>query len=180
MAALCYVPYLSVGWGVLGFLSTGYLNEEQFASGDGVWPLAAWRAVAGAMRHDVEVYFAGVTLMLVVMAVLAARHTARPIESSLADVKRMLLAALWLLSPNYPWYFLVVVPFLALSGGATAWAATVGALLLQEEAGWGDFVPLLVRKSILYTAVLLACAYTVWGMLRTARRDRAMRGRRST
>src|SRR5260370_12791819 len=26
--ALCYLPYLSVGWGVLGFLTQGYLTEE--------------------------------------------------------------------------------------------------------------------------------------------------------
>src|SRR5206468_11387602 len=115
--------------------------------GDGVWPLAAWRTAAGPMPHDVAVYFAGVVLTLGVMAMMVAHRTPRPMESSLADIKRLLLAALLLLSPNYPWYFLAVVPFLALIGGATAWAATVGALLLQEEAGWGDFVPLLVRKS---------------------------------
>ena len=25
---LCYLPYLSVGWGVFGFLTKGYLTEE--------------------------------------------------------------------------------------------------------------------------------------------------------
>jgi alpha-1,6-mannosyltransferase len=57
------------------------------------------------------------------------------------------------------------VPFVALSGGAPAWAATIGALLLQEEAGWGEFVPLLVRKSVLYAAVLLACGYSIWRIM---------------
>ena len=32
--ALAYVPYLSVGWGVFGFVS-GYMQEEGFASGNG-------------------------------------------------------------------------------------------------------------------------------------------------
>jgi alpha-1,6-mannosyltransferase len=53
----------------------------------------------------------------------------------------------------------------ALSGGAPAWAATIGALLLQEEAGWGELVPLLVRKSVLYAAVLLACGYSIWRIM---------------
>lgn len=39
--ALCYAPYLSVGTGVLGFLTTGYLQEESLASGDAVWPPGA-------------------------------------------------------------------------------------------------------------------------------------------
>ena len=47
--ALCYLPYLSVGSGVFGFLTTGYLKEEGLVSGarSGRWRLwryAVWRA----------------------------------------------------------------------------------------------------------------------------------------
>jgi hypothetical protein len=168
---ICYLPYASVGSGVFGFLATGYLNEEGLSSGDYVWPLALWRAIAG-VTPDVHIYFAGAALILGAMAMITALRPARSIESSIADIKRMLLVALLLLSPNYPWYFLVVVPFVALSGGAPAWAATIGALLLQEEAGWGEFVPLLARKSVLYAAVLLACGYSIWRMMSGTRRDR--------
>jgi alpha-1,6-mannosyltransferase len=162
---LCYLPYASVGSGVFGFLAAGYLNEEGLSTGDYVWPLALWRAIAGVRGPDVEIYFAGAALILGAMAMITALRPARSIESSIADIKRMLLVALLLLSPNYPWYFLAVVPFVALSGGAPAWAATIGALLLQEEAGWGEFVPLLVRKSVLYAAVLLACGYSIWRIM---------------
>jgi hypothetical protein len=124
------------------------------------------------MRHDVGAYFIGVALALVALAMIAMRRSPRSIQSSLTDIKRMLLAALLLLSPNYPWYFLVLVPFAALTDGAPAWAATIGALLLQEEADWDVFVPLLVRKSLLYAAVLVACGYSLWQVWMGAHRDR--------
>src|SRR4029079_8578162 len=43
VVALCYLPYLSVGWGVLGFLTKGYLTEEGIVGGNDLWPLSLWR-----------------------------------------------------------------------------------------------------------------------------------------
>jgi alpha-1,6-mannosyltransferase len=160
--ALCYAPYLSVGVGVFGFLTTGYLTEERFASGDGVWPLAVWRSIFGIQGGDVILYFGVAGLIVGSMALVAVRRPLASIELSVSHVVRLLLAFLFLLSPNYPWYFLVVTPFLALYGGAPAWTASIGALLLQEEAGWDFHIPLMVRKSVLYAAFLLACVYSVW------------------
>ncbi len=167
VVALCYLPYLSVGAGVFGFLTSGYLNEEQFISGDRVFPLVLWRMVFGTMRGDAVVYFAGVALVLAILSLRAAHREPRSIESSLGDITRLLLAFLFLLSPNYPWYFLAVTPFLALVGGAPVWAATIGALLLQDEVGWDFDVPWLIRKSLLYAVFLMACTYSafqVWRM----------------
>ena len=42
------------------------------------------------------------------------------------------MAGLFFLSPNYAWYFLAVVPFIALGGGAPAWAMTLAATLLYR------------------------------------------------
>src|SRR5262249_40864484 len=101
------------------------------------------------------------------------RRVPRSIELSVADINRLLLVFLFFLSPNYPWYFLAVTPFVALYGGAPAWAASIGALLLQEEVDWDFYVPLLVRKSVLYGAFLLACAHSIWvrRSKRTAERE---------
>ncbi|MPZ55829.1 MAG: DUF2029 domain-containing protein [Rhizobiales bacterium] len=159
---LCYVPYLSVGAGVLGFLSTGYLSEENIVSGETIWPLAAWRTVFGTVPGDVAAYWSVALLVIGGMSLMAARQEPRSMELALADINKLLLAALVLISPNYPWYFLVVTPFLALCGGAPVWTASIGALLLQEEAGWGEHVPILIRKSILYGAFALACTVTIW------------------
>jgi hypothetical protein len=158
----CYLPYMSVGAGVLGFLTGGYLSEEGLASGHLIWPLAAWRAIAGVRPHDVGIYLAVAALALGALAVVAIRRNDRSVESRLADVRTMLIAGLLLLSPNHPWYFLAIVPFVALTGGGAAWAATIGALLLQEEVDWDTYVPLLLRKSLLYAAVLAAFGYAAW------------------
>ena len=49
--ALCYLPYLSVGSGVFGFLTKGYLTEEGIISGDDLWLLSIWRLVFGAHQR---------------------------------------------------------------------------------------------------------------------------------
>jgi alpha-1,6-mannosyltransferase len=160
--ALCYAPYLSVGAGVFGFLTTGYLNDQGFAHGETVWPLAAWRSIFGIQAGDVIFYFGVAALIVGSMGLIAAHRALHSIELSISDVNRLLLAFLFLMSPNYPWYFLAVTPFVALYGGAPVWTASIGALLLQEEVYWDFHVPLLARKSVLYGAFLLACAYSVW------------------
>lgn len=157
---LCYAPYLAVGWGVFGSL-TGYLNEEQYSSGALVWPLAAIRWVIGAFRGDLAIYFAASACAIAAMALVAAWRKERSAEVCLHDINRLLLAFMFLLSPNYPWYFLILTPFVALVGGAPVWAFTVGAVLLQDELRSDPYVPMLIRKSVLYGVFLIACAYPV-------------------
>ncbi|HLH87594.1 MAG TPA: glycosyltransferase 87 family protein [Xanthobacteraceae bacterium] len=162
VVALCYAPYLSVGRGVLGFLTRGYLGEEKIASGDYLWPLAAWRWIVGTLPGDVLVYVAITAVAVAALALRSAFRRSASLQQKLAEINTLLLTFLLLLSPNYPWYFLMVTPFTALVGGAPVWTLTIGAVLLQEEAWWDPFVPVLVRKSLHGGAFLLACAYTVW------------------
>src|SRR5229473_1856905 len=138
--ALCYIPYMSVGWGVLGFLTTGYLTEEGISAGNDLWLLSLWRLVFGEHHGDVVAY--------VVLAALA----------------------LMLLSPNYPWYFLIVMPFAALCGSAPTWVISIGALLLSEQLDWDFYIPRMVTKSFLFGGLLLAWALVTWStrMQRTA------------
>jgi alpha-1,6-mannosyltransferase len=161
-AALCYVPYLSAQWGVFGYLATGYLGEEHYVSGDNVWPLALWRLVVGAWRGDVFVYFVLAALLLTVMGLHATRETPRNPSGTLISVHHIILTFLFVLSPNYPWYFLMATPFVALLGGAPAWTFTLGAILLQDETRLDFFVPLLPRKTVIYGAFLCACGYAAW------------------
>jgi hypothetical protein len=158
---LCYAPYLSVGSGVFGFLG-GYWAEERFGSGDNLWPLALFREFAGLLPGDAVVYGVAAFAIVATLALRAAFRPTRSVEAMLSDINRLLLASLFLLSPNYPWYFLVATPFVALVGGAPVWALTIGASLLHAEVGGEMFVPVMVRKSVLYGAFLLACAYAAW------------------
>src|SRR5262249_61182565 len=51
----CYAPYLSVGSGVFGYLTAGYLREERFESGGDIWLLALWRWISGELNRGTHV-----------------------------------------------------------------------------------------------------------------------------
>ncbi|WP_160168948.1 glycosyltransferase 87 family protein [Bradyrhizobium sp. Ai1a-2] len=160
--ALCYLPYLSVGWDVLGFLTKGYLTEEGISAGNDLWLLSLWRLVFGEHQGDVVVYIALAALVLLLKGFSVARSSDRAIASTLADINMLLLLTLLLLSPNYPWYFLIITPFVALCGSAPAWVVSIGAVLLSEQLDWDFYTPRMVTKSILFGGLLLACAFTAW------------------
>jgi alpha-1,6-mannosyltransferase len=156
--ALCYLPYLSVGWGALGFLTKGYLTEEGVSAGYDIWLLSLWRFVFGAHQGDVVAYIVLAALVLLSKALSVARSSHGTIASTLADINLLLLLALLLLSPNYPWYFLVITPFAALCGSLPTWVVSIGALLLSEQLDWDFYIPRMVTKSILFGGLLLAWA----------------------
>ena len=168
--ALCYFPYLSVGWGVLGFLTKGYLTEEGISAGYELWPLSLWRLVLGEHRGDVVGYAVLAVLVLLFKGLSVARSSDRTIAASLADINILLLLILLFLSPNYPWYFLVIMPFTALCGTLPNWVVSIGALLLSEQLDWDFYIPRMVTKSILFGGLLLAWALVAWRarMQRTA------------
>ena len=166
--ALCYVPYLSVGSGVFGFLTKGYLTEEGISAGNDLWLLSLWRLVVGEHHGDVAVYIATAALILLFKGVAVARSPDRGIGPRLDDINMLLLLTLLLLSPNYPWYFLVVTPFLPLCGSPATWVVSILALLLSEQLDWDFYIPRMVTKSILFGGFFLAWALVAW-------RDRTQR-----
>ena len=75
----------------------------------------------------------------------------------------LLIAFLVLISPNYPWYFLVLVPFLALSPSTTAWVLTSAGVLFYDVVP-NDVLPAYeVRIAVFTLAVLPALAHDLWG-----------------
>jgi alpha-1,6-mannosyltransferase len=162
VVALCYLPYLSVGWGVLGFLTKGYLREEGNSAGNDLWPLSVWRLVFGEHHGDAAAYVVLAGLVLLFMGLFVARKSHRSVKSTLADVNMLLLLTLLLLSPNYPWYFLIVTPFTALCGSLSTWVVSIGALVLSEQLDWDWYIPRMVSKSILFGGLLLSWAFVAW------------------
>jgi alpha-1,6-mannosyltransferase len=153
---------LSVGWGVLGFLTKGYLTEEGISAGYELWPLSLWRLVFGEHQGDVVGYAVLAALVLLFMGLLVARRSDRSIASSLADINMLLLITLLFASPNYPWYFLVITPFVVLCSSPPAWVVSIGALLLSEQVDWDFYIPRMVTKSILFGGLLLAWILVAW------------------
>lgn len=128
----CYLPYLNVGKGVLGFVTTGYLTEEGFESGAGFWTVAAIRAVIGPIPGLTAAYLLVALAALAGMALRIAFRPERSTQQTLQNVSALLLAGLFVISPNYAWYFLAVVPFIVLGGGAPAWTISLTAILLYR------------------------------------------------
>jgi len=67
-----------------------------------------------------------------------------------------------LLSPNYPWYFLITTPFVALCGSPATWVVSILALLMSEQLDWDFYIPRMVTKSILFGGLLLAWTFMAW------------------
>jgi alpha-1,6-mannosyltransferase len=128
---VCYLPYLGAGRGVLGFL-TEYVSEEGLTSGDGFWLVGLAQAIVGKLPGLTAAYLVAAAAVMGWLALRAVSRTDPTPRHAIGDVAVLLMAGLFFLSPNYAWYFLALVPFLAFGAGAPAWALTLAAFLLYR------------------------------------------------
>ncbi len=106
-----YLPYLSVGRGIFGFLS-GYAQEEGISSGARYFPVAFLDRTLHISIAP-SVYLGTCALLLGGLAFWAFRRGASP--SNVISGSLVLATAFTLcFSPHYPWYFLWLLPFLTL------------------------------------------------------------------
>ena len=159
--AAAHGPYLSVGAGVLGFLTTGYTAEERIQSGEGFWALTAWRAVFGARAGDVAGYLALALAVLLGLSLRAAFRRERTPATILRDTNVIILVFLFLLSSNFPWYSLIAVPFLALVGGAPGWTLTVGGFMLNDVINDDWHIHLDLRDAAFNVLFLSAVVFAI-------------------
>ena len=171
----CYLPYIGVGQGVLGFLLGGYLSEEGFQGGDGFWLVNAARHAFGDIPGLQALYIFLAASVLGALALRMAFTAEVSPERRMRDIAMLLMTGLFFLSPNYPWYFLAVVPFVPIGGGAPAWALSIGALLLNLI--YPDYgARFLIWKGVISIAFLLAVlAGTSWRTSWHAPMERALR-----
>ena len=110
-AATCialYLPYLSAGRHVLGFLG-GYVDEEGLGSGKGIYLWSLLRSVAPLPDTAFAVYLAVAAVLMATLAILVTRREA---PASLGGGLALTLAFTVLFSPHYAWYFAWLIPFL--------------------------------------------------------------------
>jgi|SoiMethySBSTD1v2_1073268.scaffolds.fasta_scaffold505078_1 alpha-1,6-mannosyltransferase len=164
-ALLAYLPYLSVGSGVFGYL-WGYIDEEGLASGRGfnaLWLMERW---TGAVPAAVGFYVAIATTIMAGLAIAVAFRRDRSPQTTIACFNWLLVTFLVLVSPHYPWYFLVLVPLLVIHGSATAWVLTLTCPLLYasiDGAGWPNYDARIAAFTI---ATVAALAYDARKLLR--------------
>jgi len=159
-ALLAYMPYLSVGHRVFGFLG-GYVEEEGFASGRGFNALWLLERVAGPLPSATILYVAVATVVMAGAALAVGFRRDRTPQAAIACLSWLLVTFLVLASPHYPWYFLAIVPVLALHASAAGWVLSIGCVAIYgsvEGAGWPCYD---VRIALFTAATLLAVLYDV-------------------
>jgi hypothetical protein len=170
-AVACYLPYLGVGKAVFGFLTTGYFAEEGFTQGDSFWPVLAVRRIFGDVPGLLPAYLATAAVVVGALALRTLLRTERSPQTIVEDLLNLLMASLFFISPNYAWYFLLIVPFLALVRSTPAWVMTIGAFVLNPLWPDDDFdAHYLIWKGVFFAAFLLAVA---WAVIRKRRRTKA-------
>jgi hypothetical protein len=167
VAVALYLPYLSVGAGVLGFLP-GYLGEERIATAEGFWMVSLLKALFGPLAFATPVYLALALGVVGALAFRVALHPDRTPEAVLTRLAWALFAFVFLLSPDYPWYWLILLPFVSLLGFAPGWVATIFAFVLYDVIDEGFEVDFLLRDTALHLAILASLPFAL-------RRPRAAR-----
>ena len=162
LGALLYAPFLSVGWGVLGF-GQGYLREEGLLTGTGLWlpqlfapahPLPTWLVVT---------FYGGGALALAGLALQAGFRRDRSPAASIGSLLLLILVFLEILAPNYPWYFLVLTAFLPLSPAVSPWILPTLAFAFYDVIGSSDptWIPLRITKVIFYLLTSIVIIYDI-------------------
>ena len=108
-------------------------------------------------------------IVFVALAIAVGFRKDRSDRATLAALSWLLVSFLILASPHYPWYFLVLVPFLALAPSATAWGLTVTCPLLYDsipDAAWPAYD---TRIAVFLLATIAALASDAWRLRRKPR-----------
>jgi alpha-1,6-mannosyltransferase len=158
-----YLPYIDVGWRVMGFLPR-YIAEENLTSGSGFWLLDLARR---AIPVPLATYLGLTATVMAGLAIAALRRSSSPV-SSLPWATALATAALFFASPHYPWYFVSLVALLCVAAWWPAWWLTLTAVLLYWNAKTGH-IPLWVGFTIYGGFVILCCAEITRGFFFAAR-----------
>jgi hypothetical protein len=156
-----YLPYIGVGSRVFGFLS-GYVAEEQLASGTGFWIVEVLRRV---VPLPTSLYLAVALAILAGLAISALRRPPGP-SPSLRWAMILGIATTLIASPHYPWYFVWLVVLLCVAPWWPAWWLTIAAVLMHLDPT--GQIPLWVGFTIYGGFAILACADIAWRAKRAA------------
>jgi len=171
-AALLYAPYFGAGSKVFGYL-LGYTAEERLANGDAVFGIALLRRIGlhGSSAPLVYGAFAAVVLGWLALRALSApmsvndeaitfwrqRERASDLASLPVLAGALATATMVLLSPHYPWYFVWLVPFIAMKPQASLIWLTVAAFALYVT-DW----PLTLKQGLFIYAPYLVLLVLEW------------------
>lgn len=153
IALICYLPFLSAGAGVIGFLPN-YAQEQGLDSGSGLYWLALLNQWAPLSPRIVWVYAAAAALLLLVLALWLRRGGGFELRGQLRGTAVLLIGFELMLTPVLPWYWLALLPFTPLLGLWCPFAFATGGFLLYGFNA--DAPPFFIRWSLLMGLVIFA------------------------
>jgi hypothetical protein len=110
-AIVCYLPYLSVGAGALGYLGGGYQDEQGYLDGAGFFLVMLLRRLG--LPAPGGLAFAILAAVVLTAVALAIAFRAKPRDADPAAFLPLAAASVVLVSPHYAWYFAFLLPLLA-------------------------------------------------------------------
>ena len=162
-AGVCYAPFLaSAGSGVLGFLGQ-YFQEQGLASGSGFFfVLMAFKLGAPPIARDI--YLVASAMGLLALAIGLALRARRDDRARLVEAALLGITFLIVLTPVYPWYFLLVAPFAVLLRSRCAFAMMTTGFWLYSFAP--DQIDFIYRWAASLALILLAAGFDVMRLRR--------------
>ena len=158
VCALLYLPFLSAGWKVFGFLG-GYVAEEGLSSGGGFRYFAMLQSMVGTIPYGGQLYALMALTILCAAALQIGFRRQFTTVSAITGYALLVTLFLLLLTPHYPWYYLALGPMLIFTGAVTPWVLMTGGFLLYDVID-GDRLPsFALREGVLHLAALAAFAY---------------------
>ncbi len=153
-AALLYLPYLSAGSGLLGFMP-GYAKEERLTDGNGFYLWALAQRFLPLPEQGLYWYAPIAATVLLLLALWLWWRRGDRIDT--APLMALPVAFTVLLSPHMPWYFVWLLPFACLRPSASVIWLT-GASSILYVSNWADPV----RLSWLYGPYFALMAFELW------------------
>ena len=154
--AALYLPYLSVGWKVLGFLPA-YIGEEELSHGTGFRYLMILERLVGPLPGAAKVYAVAAAAVVLALALAASFRADRSDRAAVGWLAVLLTTFLALFTPHYPWYYLVLLPLLAVYPASwTLWLLTVGGFQTYQAVPGENLPDFGDRQIVFHAAVLLA------------------------
>jgi alpha-1,6-mannosyltransferase len=165
--AVGYLPYLGVGWGVLGFLPA-YVREEGLQSGSRYYLLQLAESISGVQLSP-AFYLVPAGLALAALSIWVCLR--RQPEDGVARGSVLLAtAAVLAFSPHYAWYFAWLLPLAALT--------SCMAVLLLGVTSFSLYWFLLAESAstVLYTGSLIFLPFALLLLFRAPRTTRTAEG----
>ena len=125
------------------------------------WLVATLQTLFGPLPFARPVYLALALGIVGALALGVALYPDRTPEAVLTRLCWTCFAFVFLLSPDYPWYWMILLPFVALLGFPPAWAATIACFLLYDVIDEGFEVSFALRDTALHLVILATLPFAL-------------------